>query len=187
MATMHYRDRVWGMDREVGWEPLLPPRGLDGIEAKGPWVRHGDVVRCEASGAESAHLVFGGHDWRDYELRARVVPEAGGNVQILFRLSEDGVTGYMLDLLLGWQAVAISRIDRASAHPVVKLSVVNHELRRGRGYDIEVAARGCSLTSYVDHVLVNQVTACEHERGRFALTVWNARTAFERPMCRRLA
>lgn len=184
---MDYRDKVWGMDREAGWEPLLPSSGLSGIDAKGPWLRQDDSVKCEA-GAEGAHLIFGGHDWRDYELRSRVVAESGGNVQIVFRMSEEGKRGYMLDLLLGWQAIAISRFDHTTpARGVEKLSVVNHEFRHGRAYDVELAARGFSLTSYVDGVLANQVTAFEHEKGRFALVVWNARTTFERPMYRRLA
>jgi len=180
---MRYRDKVWGMDREAEWESLLPEDGLEGIEAKGKWARHGDAVKCEAGG-DGAQLVFGGHDWRDYEVKCRVEAEKGGNVQIVFRLSEDGAKGYMLDLLYGWQAVAISRIDRGS---VLKLSVVNHELRHSRSYEIELAARGASLTSYVNGILVNQVTAFDHQQGRFALNVWNGKTSFERPMARRLA
>jgi hypothetical protein len=183
---MGYRDKVWGVDREAEWESLLPEDGLEGIEAKGKRSRRGDEVRCEADG-EGAHLIFGGRDWRDYELRCRVEAESGGNVQILFRLSEDGARGYLLDLLYGWQAVAISRVERGAPAPALKLSVVNHELRHGRGYEVELAARGASLTSYIDGKLVNQVTAFEHERGRFALTVWNGKTIFERPMARRLA
>lgn len=180
---MGYRDKVWGMDREAEWESLLPDDGLEGIEAKGKWTRHGDTVKCQA-GEEGAHLVFGKSDWRDYELKCRVEAEKGGNIQIIFRLSEDGTQGYMLDLLYGWQAVAISRIGRG---PVLKLSVVNHELQHGRGYDVELAARGASLTSYVNGALVNQVTAFDHMQGRFALTVWNGKTVFEKPMARRLA
>ncbi len=140
-------------------------------------------MKCQA-GEEGARLVFGGHDWRDYEVKCRVEAEKGGNVQIAFRLSEDGAKGYMLDLLYGWQAVAISRIERGT---VLKLSVVNHELRHGRSYEVEFAARGASLTSYIDGVLVNQATAFDHEKGRFALTVWSGKTVFERPMARRLA
>jgi len=105
---MGCRDKVWGMDRDAEWESVLPEDGLDGIEIKGKWTRHGDRVKCEA-GEEGAHLVFGGHDWRDYEIKCRVEAEKGGNVQIVF------------------------------------------------------------------------------QQGRFALTVWNGKTAFEKPMARRLA
>ena len=182
---MRYRDKVWGMDREAEWESLLPSRGLDGIESKGKWSRDGDAVTGEA-GNEGAHLIFGKDDWRDYEVKCRVTAESGGNAQILFRLSEDGTKGYMLDLLYGWQAVAISRIERGASVPVLKLSVVNHELRHGRGYDVELAVRGASLTSYVEGKLVNQVTSFDHEKGRLGLVVWNGKTIFERPMYRRL-
>lgn len=180
---MGYRDKVWGMDRDAEWESLLPEDGLDGIESKGKWTRRGDTVKCEA-GDEGAHLIFGQSAWRDYEVKCRVEAEKGGNIQIVFRLSEDGSKGYMLDLLFGWQAVAISRIDQGS---VLKLSVVNHELQRGRGYDVELAVRGASLTSYIDGDLVNQVTTFDHQQGRFGLTVWNGKTVFEKPMARRLA
>lgn len=146
------------------------------------------VTPSSARRAKRERLIFGSDEWRDYELRSRVVAEAGGNIQMVFRLSDDGRRGYMLDLLFGWQAVAISRVDHASAErPVEKLSVVNHELRHGRGYDVELAARDFSLTSYVDGVLVNQVTAFEHRKGRFGFVVWNGRTTFDRPMYRRLS
>lgn len=55
---MHYRDKVWGMDRETGWESLLPPSELSGIDARGPWIRQGDAIKCEA-GQEGARLIFG--------------------------------------------------------------------------------------------------------------------------------
>jgi hypothetical protein len=178
---MDYRNEIWGMDGPAIWKALLPASGLEGLEIKGNWSRDWDTVTCEA-GNEGAHLLFGANDWRDYELKVTVVPEAGGNVQIPFRLSEDGQKGYMLDLLLGWQAVAISRLGRG----VEKLSVVNYQLRHGREYHIELAVRGFSLTSYINGSLVNQVTVFDYEKGRFALNVWNARTRFRNPMYRRL-
>lgn len=178
---MDYRREIWGMDEPACWKPLLPASGLDGLDLKGAWSREWDTVSC-AAGAEGAHLLFGASDWRDYELQVAVVPEAGGNVQIPFRLTDDGQQGYLLDLLLGWQAVAISRLGRG----VEKLSVVNHELQRGREYHVELAVRGCSLTSYIDGSLVNQVTAFDFASGRFALKVWNAKTRFRNPVYRRL-
>jgi hypothetical protein len=179
---MDYRNEVWGMDGPTVWKPLLPESGLKGLDLKGDWSRDWDSVSCKA-GEEGAHILGGADDWRDYELKVTVIPEAGGNVQIPFRLSEDRKKGYMLDLLLGWQAVAISRLGRG----VEKLSVVNHELRRGSEYHVEIAARGFSLTSYINGALVNQVTASDYEKGRFALNVWNGKTRFKNPMYRRLA
>ena len=70
-------------------------------------------------------------------------------------MSADERSYYLFDFLLGWQAVGIYRvIDRR----VTKLSVVNHALHRGQEYEVQVAARGASLTSYVDGKLVNQLT-----------------------------
>lgn len=178
---MNYRDEIWGMNEPAFWKPLLPKSGLESLELRGNWIREWDTVRCEA-GEEGAHILFGTNDWRDYELKVTVVPEGGGNVQIPFRLSEDGKQGYMLDLLLGWQAVAISRLGNG----VEKLSVVNYELRRGWEYHVELAVREFSITSYINGSLVNQVTAFDYEKGRFALNVWNARTKFKNPMYRRL-
>ena len=178
---MDYRNEIWGMDQPACWQPLLPPSGLEGLEARGHWVRTHETVTSEA-GDDAAFLYFGTSEWRDFELRVRVVPEAGGNVQIPFRLSEEGRAGYLLDFLIGWQAVAISRVG----HGVEKLSVVNHRLELGREYHVELAARGHSLTSYINGSLVNQTTAFDYAQGRFALSVWNARTRFIQPMARRL-
>src|SRR3990167_4632651 len=88
--VMHiqYRDKVCGMGHDAWWEPLLSPSGLDGLDVRGAWVRHGDTLRCEA-GPEGAHLGFGADNWLDYELRCRVTAEAGGNAQVLFRRSPD--------------------------------------------------------------------------------------------------
>ena len=177
---MEYRNEIWGIDGPAEWQSLLPKSELTGLDARGDWRRAGDSLRCEA-GEQAAHVFFGTHQWRDYELKVLVTPEAGGNVQIPFRLSADDTQGYMLDLL-GWQAVGISRLEPA----VRNLSVVNHPLELGREYQVEIAARGASLTSYVDGTLVNQVTDFAHEQGRFALSVWNARTRFACLKARRI-
>ena len=40
----------------------------------------------------------------------------------------------------------------------MKLSVVNYPLECGQEYDVEIAARKASITTYVDGKLINQVT-----------------------------
>ena len=61
---------------------------------------------------------------------------------------------------------------------VTKLSVVNHVLHRGQEYEVQVAARGASLTSYVDGKLVNQLTDETFRMGTFGLLVGEYSTAF---------
>ena len=113
--------------------------------------------------------------WSDYELSFLMTPVSGGNAQAAFRLSEDGRNFYLLDFLLGWQAVAVSRVVDGR---VTKLSVVNHPLHAGQEYEVQIAARGESLTSYVDGKLVNQVTDATFRTGPFGFMVWESRTAF---------
>lgn len=180
---MDYRHEIWGMGAPAVRQPLLPSHGLEGLDLHGPWERVVDSVVCEA-GEEGARILFGNHEWCHYEVQVQVVAEKGGNVQIPFRLAKDGRSGYMVDLLLGWQAIAISRFEHGKG--VEKLSVVNCQLDRGREYHIELSARGRSLTTYVDGLLMNQVTAGDQNPGRFALQVWCAKTRFRNPTARRL-
>ncbi|MDE2830471.1 MAG: DUF1080 domain-containing protein [Gemmatimonadota bacterium] len=43
---------------------------------------------------------------------------------------------------------------------------------------MQIAARGASLTSYIDGKLVNQVTDFSYQSGPIALNVWESKTAF---------
>lgn len=187
-GVMSGREKIWGMDGEVGWTPVLPASGLEGLQVQGDWVRSGDAVEATAGEHRAAWIKIGGAEWRDYELKVGVTPLSGGNVQIAFRLSDTGNQHYLLDFLLGWQAVAISKVDHApGGRGLVKLSVVNFELRHGTEYMVELAARGASLTSYIEGKLINQVTDFDFPSGGLELSVWNARTKFRDPKARRLA
>lgn len=180
---MSNREKIWGMNVEVGWEPVLPSSGLDGLITQGEWTRSWDSVEAEAGEKKAAWIRLGESDWRDYELSVAITPLSGGNVQIPFRISNDGKKHYLLDLLLGWQAVAISKVDQSG---LTKLSVVNFELRHGTEYQVELAAREASLTSYINGKLINQVTDFDFRNGHLALSVWSARTRFKNPKIRRL-
>jgi len=81
----------------------------------------------------------------------------------------------VLDFLLGWQAIAISKVEAGN---LTKISVVNYPLERGQEYDVQIAARGASLTSYIDGKLMNQVTDFSFPSGPIALNVWECKTAF---------
>lgn len=171
------------MKGEVGWERVLPPDGLDGLESQGDWKRSWDMVEAEAGEKKAAWIKMGDADWRDYELSVSITPISGGNVQIPFRISNDGKRHYLLDMLLGMQAIAISKVDQSG---LTKLSVVNFELRHGTEYQVELAARDVSLTSYINGKLINQVTDFDFRNGHLALSVWSARTRFKNPKIRRL-
>ena len=78
---------------------------------------------------------------------------------------------YLLDFLYGWQAVAISKME-PDARAVEKLSVVNFPFVRGREYNVLIAARERSLTSYIDGKLINQVTDRSFREGGIAMCLW---------------
>ena len=132
-------------------------------------------------------LRIGEASWADYELSVLITPVAGGNAQVMFRLSPDGKQYYLFDMLLGWQAVAISKGDLRSGVRVRKLSVVNFPLELGRQYNVLIAARDASLTAYVDGRCVNQLTDAGLRAGAVALNVWESKTAFRDPRIRLLS
>ena len=192
---------IAGMRGVIHWQTLLQPIGLDGwrsgvgadVQLKGDttkvdghWRRTGDVIIGEDRDSNAGRLINGDLTWSDYELSLLVTPISGGNAQILFRIADGGQQYYMLDLLMGWQAVAISKVDLTQELKVQKLSVVNFPLGHGQEYDVLIAARGSSLTSYIDGQLVNQVTDFTHRSGAIALNVWESQTAFRDPRIRLL-
>lgn len=168
-------------------QKLLSGEGLEGwlpgtqAEEK-LWQRSGDAIIGEdAEGKRGRQLFVGDNSWKNYEFSVLITPISGGNAQVFFRVSEDRKSWYLLDLLLGWQAIAISKVDPGGLQ---KLSVVNFPLERGREYDIQIAARDASLTSYIDGKLINQVTDFSHRSGPVALNAWDSKTAFRDPRVR---
>lgn len=176
---------IGGMRGLIQWRKLLAEEGLDGWQLEkgneGAWERSGEAIIGSDEGGTGAFLVTGERTWHDYELSVLVTPISGGNAQIFFRVSEDQRSWYLLDFLLGWQAIAISRVDDGQ---LTKLSVVNFPIETGTEYDVMIAAREASLTSYVDGKLVNDVTDFTHRTGPIALNAWNCKTAFRDPRIR---
>ena len=78
-------------------------------------------------------------------------------------------------MLLGWQTIAISKVVKGQ---LTKIGVVKFPIESGQEYDIQIAARKSSLTSYVDGRLVNQVTDETFLSGEIALMTWKSKTAF---------
>jgi len=178
------REIICGMSGDIHWQSLLPAKDLEGLQVQGNWTRQGDTVVCEERQG-GATLAFGEDDWTNYELAMRVKVVTGGNVQILFRLNPDG--NYLMDLLFGWQAVAVSKNDlKPGGRGFHKISVVNFGLEHGREYEVQIAVRDASITTYIDGQLVNQVTDYDFSKGRAALSVWQGKSEFRRPMFRLL-
>lgn len=181
-----FRPTVWGIDGETGWIPMLPEKELKGLEARGSWTRDKQSVTGTA-GEDSAKLFWGAADWRNYEIDFYMTVISGGNGQVQFRISADGKKCYMMDFLLGWKAVGISKIDGTPGGTgLLKISVVNWDIERGKEYHVQIAVRDASITTYVDGKLVNQVTDSDYRQGRIAFNVWQGKTAFRDPRYRRL-
>ena len=137
---------------------------------------------------EGECLVTGEAPWNDYELALLITPLAGGNAQVLVRMSEDLKCWYLIDLMLGWQAIQVCRVDlRSGGSGLERLSVVNCPIATGQEYDLMVAARGASITTYLDGKLMNQVTDFTYASGPVGLSVWQSKTAFRDPRIRLLS
>ena len=180
------RDVIGGMRGLINWQVVpvdeelsswRPPAWSDQKALKKTWRMEGNAI-VGTSGKPSEEppsLIAGEPTWADYELSFLMTPISGGNAQVGFRMSADERSYYLFDFLLGWQAVGIYRVIDGR---VTKLSVVNHALHRGQEYEVQVAARGASLTSYVDGKLVNQLTDETFRMGTFGLLVWQSSTAY---------
>lgn len=192
--TLDKRDRqedygrqvVAGMRGVIHWQKLIESDGLaewrpaqkqSKATIDHVWTRTGDGIVGEAdhSSDEGFPLIIGNSSWKNYELSLLITPISGGNAQVFFRMSEDERNWYVLDFLLGWQAIAISKV---APEGLKKLSVVNYPIERGQEYDVQIAARDASLTSYIDGRLVNQLTEFSYQSGPIALNVWQSKTAF---------
>jgi len=186
---------IEGMRGVIHWKKLLEKEGLAGWRSGNPlrsegsrlaevWSRSGEAIIGEDMDGCGERLIVGDASWKDYEFSVLVTPLSGGNAQVQFRLSEDGKRYYMFDMLLGLQAIAVSMASGDGA--LRKLSVVNAPLELGREYDVLIAARDASLTTYLDGQLVNQVTDMSYHSGPVVLSVWQSKTAFRDPRIRLL-
>ena len=110
--------------------------------------------------------------------------EGGGNASIFFRQHGGGQHFYQFDLNCRWQAIVISKVDPDADPQLATISAVNYELVPGRDYDIELAMRGESITTYVDRRLVNQVRDDGYPKGGICLTAWKSRTRYFEPRLR---
>ena len=167
------RARIGGMKGRIAWESMLQGEGLEGWTPgdERVWSREGDTVIAIAGGRDNAtRLVTGASTWSHYEFKVQVIRVKGANVQIRFGITDQS-REYMVDYLGGWKALAISTYERGK-RGVTKLDVVNLVLERGREYDLVLAVRGHSVTTYVDGRLVNRLTLDANPKGAVALGTW---------------
>jgi RNA polymerase sigma-70 factor (ECF subfamily) len=184
-----FRHVISGMQGKIPWQKAFTGDfagwSADRVPlAQGTTPDRWQVVGNDGVAAEvfdgGTRLTYGDAGWKDVELSLLMTPLSGGNAQLLFRVDESAKRFYMLDMLMGWQAIAISRVesDQADNPHLVKLSVVNYPLEHQREYAVSVAVRDHSITSYVDGALVNQVTDGAWLHGQIGLNVWYAKTLF---------
>lgn len=190
------RPRLGGMEGKILWNSLLQGDDLEGwtetevpLENSSPpergttWKREGPAIVGTVPVETATSLTTGDSNWSNYELSVLLTLVEGSDMQVHFRKSQDGSDYYLLDFLLGWQAVAVSKMNR-DAGEVEKISVVNFPFEKGREYNVLIAARGESLTSYIDGKLVNQVRDDEFKTGGVALGLWWSTVAYRDPRIR---
>lgn len=184
-----FRQTIAGMKGKIEWQPIFTGNFAGWFVDKQPIApgtvpAHWEVVGKDGVVGElqknGTTLLYGDPRWRDLEFSLLVTPLAGGNAQILFRVDGQGRGFYLCDLLMGWQAVAVSRVtfDAQGNGSLVKLSVVDYPLAHQHEYAVTIAARDHSITTYIDGALVNQVTDSAWLYGQIGLNIWEAKTLF---------
>ena len=162
-----------GSQGSIEWESLLS-EGLDGWEVNGQpwssdaWRREGDTITAELANSPRARIVAGDETWRSYELKVQMTMVKGGSAQLWFNIHDN--QDHHFAPLLGWQTAAIMAPDHT------KLDVVNHAFERDREYDVVLAVRGRSVTTYIDGVLVNRLTLDADPKGGIGLAIWGRHT-----------
>ncbi|MCB0065434.1 MAG: RNA polymerase sigma factor [Caldilineaceae bacterium] len=184
-----FRQTIAGMGGEIPWQPLFTGsfdgwsvnrQPIDADTVPEQWEVIGNDGLVGDDQKNGTMLTYGEQAWEDLEFSLLVTPLAGGNVQTLFRVNEEANGWYLVDMLIGWQAVAVSRLtfDGKGNSELTKLSVVNYPLEHGREYALSIATRGHSITTYMDGALVNQLTDATWLGGQVGLNVWHGKTLY---------
>jgi hypothetical protein len=180
-ADAPQRERIDGMEGEIPWHALLGARGLGAWTATDParWRRDGEALVGDDV-EDGALVTLGDGSWRDYEFSVRLCVERGGNAVVRFR-SPDRRHGYLLDCMYGQQVLALRVLGDGAPR---QISVVDAHFEHGRSYDLRIALRGQSLTTYLDGRLMNQATDATYDRGGIGLATWQSRVRFEQSRVR---
>ena len=82
-----------------------------------------------------------------------------------------GKSFYMLDF---WTPLSVAISKRGpDTGGVIWLDVIDFPTEIGREYEIVIAARGQSLTSYIDGHLVNRLTDDSYNSGGIGFNLWH--------------
>jgi hypothetical protein len=173
-AIPDYREYISSNSGEIPWIGLSSAQGFEAWHSMNRpcWSLDKGAILGDS---DESLLMIGDSSWKDYELSMNITCERGGCPVVRLR-SPDGKHGYLINLLYGLQAIAVRSIDGHSFHQV---SVVDASLVQGRSYELRVAMRGESLTTYLDHALMNQVTVSSWSSGGIGIGVWQSRVRFD--------
>lgn len=173
------RAHIGGGKGPIEWVNLLDGEGLEGWKIldspRRAWSREGDAIVADASGGQSARLAIGDSTWDHYEFKVQVTPGSSVSaLEIHFGVPADGSGFYSLNYLAGWKTMVIHRFDKGKGG--TKLDVVNCVLEGGREYDLVLAVRGNSVTSYIDGQLINRLSVPANPAGAIELALWGRST-----------
>ena len=182
-----FRETIAGMQGEISWQRIFNGDFAGWKANKEPIPAGSTPTNWEIIGEDGllgeeyehgTFLSYGEPTWTDIELSVLITPLAGGNAQIFFRDDRAANHAYVFDMMMGWQAIAIRRLASDGKGHNAKLSVVNYPLEHGREYAVDIAARGESITTYIDGALVNQVRDDAIPQGQISLNVWESKTLY---------
>ena len=130
----------------------------------------------------NAQIRTGDSTWSDYEVSVKGELIEGSNLQVLFRMSDDGRSFYAFD----WGIVGKAALSRFGAKTErVILSFVDYPIEAGREYRIAVSARGRTFKTHIDGNLVHELTDSTYSSGGVGFNMWHkARVSFKEPKIR---
>ena len=184
-------DDDYGRSRPDGliipWQSLLQGKGLEGwlsTASSEGWSRDGDAIVGKLDGERKSHIFQGDTGWKNYEYSLFVTLEEGSCMQFPFRATDDRKGFYFVEFDYAWQTINVT-LREPGIHGVIKLSVVNYALEKGREYHLIISARHRSLTTYIDGKLVNQVTDGRYDGGGIGIAMWwDTRATYRDPKIR---
>jgi hypothetical protein len=171
----------------IEWESLLHAKDLTGWSENwscGAWSRQGDSVLGNLRKDTIAQLKTGNATWSDYEVSVTGTLEEGSNLQILFRVSDDGASYYAFD----WGNVGKVALSRFSPDTErVILSFVDCPIELGREYHIVVAAHGEVLTTFIDGNPIHELSNGAYRAGGVGFNMWHrTKVTFKDPRIRHI-
>ena len=150
--TPTYENDYGRADIGHSWETMLVGEGLDGWHASeapftpSVWRREGDAIIADTGKASRGRLVQGDGAWAAYEFKVQATIEKGSGPQLVFGISDDGISSHFLTYLTGWKTMVIVRRNEETGEDV-KLDVVDFIMELGREYDLVLKVRDHSVTS----------------------------------------